>query len=278
MTPFRIYLLLIAFFFAYHPIIYDLRDAVLSNELAHHVPLVLLLAGYLVYSQREQLLKLLSSSLTGDKGIWMLIGLGLNLAGQGGGVYYLSQLSLPVTLYGAVRYLYGRKLARFLLPVFAFLILAFPLPGKVYMSLVFPLKLFVSVVSGFLLAVMGFPVRVQGNVIEVPPLIMGVDDACSGLSSFMAMVTLAFFCGLYFVKAWEKRVLLLAVAIAAVILANILRVTLSAAAAWKWGMWVLEGTFHLLWGTFVFVWAVFILLLVLWMLIKLERGKHFDGT
>lgn len=276
MTQLKIYLLIVAFFFAYHPVIYDLRDAVLTNELAHHSPLVILLAGYLVYVRRDRIKDIISSSLKKDKGLWMLAGLGLNLVGQGGGIYYLSQLSIPVTLYGAIGYLVSAQMARFLFPTLVFLVLAFPIPGKVYISLVFPLKLFVTNISGFLLVLFGFPVRVQGNVIELPPMALGVDDACSGLSSLMAMVTLAFFCGLYLLKEWKTRFIVLAVVVPAVILANVLRVTASVVASWKWGTWVLEGAFHLLWGMFVFVLAVIIMGLVVMGLMKWERGRASD--
>ncbi|MCX7982653.1 MAG: exosortase/archaeosortase family protein [Syntrophales bacterium] len=274
MAQAKVYLFITAFFFAYYPVIYDLRDAVLTNELAHHAPLVMLLAGYLAYNRRDRIRELLASSLTKDKGYWILTGLGLNLMGQAGGIYYLSQLSIPITIYGSLSYLVGKGVAKFLLPVLLFLCLAFPIPGKVYISLVFPLKLFVTSVSGFLLSLIGFPVRVHGNVIELPTMALGVDDACSGLSSLMAMVTLAFFCGLYLLKTWVSRLIMLVVTVPAVILANIFRVTMSVILSWKWGTWVLDGTYHLLWGIFVFVVSVIILFFAMIGLTRWEKtGK-----
>ncbi|HOJ52337.1 MAG TPA: exosortase/archaeosortase family protein [Syntrophales bacterium] len=275
MTRIKIYLLALAFFFAYHPVIYDLRDAVFTNELAHHTPLVLLLTGYLIYAKREEIRKILSSPLKPDQGAWMFAGLGVNLLGLGAGVYYLAQLSIPLTIFGALRYVVGQELARFLAPSLLFLILAFPLPGKVYVSLVFPLKLFVTHISGVMLSLLGFPVRVHGNIIELPSMTVGVEDACSGLSSLMAMTTLAVFCGLSFLKTWKSRAIVMVVVLPAIMLANVFRVTLSTMMAWKWGVWMLEGTFHLLWGLLVFVVAVILLILAVMILKRRERRGFF---
>jgi len=57
--------------------------------------------------------------------------------------------------------------------------------------------------------------------------------------------------------------------------ANVFRVTLSTMMAWKLGVWILEGTFHLLWGLLVFVVAVILLILAVMILMRRERRGFF---
>jgi len=180
--------LFLFFFFAYYPIIYDLRDSVIGNELARHAPLVFALSGFLVYQKRNILRELLKSPgpAVGSP-VFFLVGLSLNLLGQAAGIYYLAQLSIPLTLYGMACYLKGGSFARpFIFPL-ALLVLAFPIPGKIYMDIVFPLKLLVTKAAAALLGLMGYQVKIYGNIIEISSLFLGVADACSGLNSLMAI-------------------------------------------------------------------------------------------
>lgn len=268
---------LIRFFFAYHPIIFDLRDASLSNELAHHLPLVVILAFYLAYEKRGELAKKLFSPGPQGNGGCMLAGLLANLIGQLGGVYYLAQLSMPVTIYGTLRYLIGKDFAMSLKIPLLFLLLAFPIPGKVYINLVFPLKLLVSYLAGVVLKFMGFNVSVQGSVIVLPPLYLGVEDACSGLNSLLALVTLAAFCGMTFLQRWSSRVVILFMVLPVIIFANVLRVTLSAYIAWTWGVDLIEGYFHTAWGLLVFAISTVILVGAVIFLARREGKKNASG-
>lgn len=270
--------LFLCFFFAYHPIIYDLRDSIMGNELAHHVPLVVVLSGFLVYLKRISLFGLLKSAEALEKGkpTWFFLGLFLNALGQAAGVYYLAQLSIPLTLYGMAQFLGGRSFARQLAFPLMFLLLAFPLPGKIYMTVVFPLKLMVTKTAGVLLTLMGYPVKIYGNILEVSSVVLGVVDACSGLNSLMAIVTLAIFYGYLVIRRWEFRVLIVLAMLPVIMAANILRVTTTAIIAVKWGTDMAEGKLHDIWGMAVFVVAVLGLIGLTRICIALEKKKIND--
>ncbi|MCX5905658.1 MAG: exosortase/archaeosortase family protein [Deltaproteobacteria bacterium] len=267
--------LFLLFFFAYYPIIYDLRDSVIGNELARHAPLVFTLSGFLVYQKRKILRELLKSN-GPDAGspVYFLVGLSLNFLGQAAGVYFLAQLSIPLTLYGMACYLKGVSFARqFIFPL-ALLVLAFPIPGKIYMDLVFPLKLLVTKVASVMLALlgyqvklvtkaasamlvlMGYQVKVYGNIIEISSLFLGVADACSGLNSLMAILTLSIFYSYLVIRRWYFRLAIVISMLPLIIMANIIRVTTTAVVAVKWGPELAEGKLHSLWGIAVFVFAV----------------------
>ena len=249
--------LFLFFFFAYYPIIYDLRDSVIGNELAHHAPLVFALSGFLVYQKRNILRELLKSpGPAAGSSVFFLVGLSLNLLGQASGVYYLAQLSIPLTLYGMACYLKGSFFARqFIFPL-ALLVLAFPIPGKIYMDIVFPLKLLVTKAAAALLTLMGYQVKIYGNIIEISSLFLGVADACSGLNSLMAILTLSIFYSYLVIRRWDFRVAIVISMLPLIIMVNIVRVTTTAVVAVKWGPELAEGKLHSLWGIAVFVIAV----------------------
>jgi exosortase len=249
--------LFLFFFFAYYPIIYDLRDSVIGNELARHAPLVFALSGFLVYQKRNILRELLKSpGPAAGSPIFFLVGLSLNLLGQASGVYYLAQLSIPLTLYGMACYLKGVFFARqFIFPL-ALLVLAFPIPGKIYMDVVFPLKLLVTKAAAALLTLMGYQVKIYGNIIEISSLFLGVADACSGLNSLMAILTLSIFYSYLVIRRWDFRLAIVISMLPLIIMVNIIRVTTTAIVAVKWGPELAEGKLHSLWGIAVFVIAV----------------------
>ncbi len=249
--------LFLLFFFAYYPIIYDLRDSVIGNELARHAPLVFVLSGFIVFQKRKILWELVKSPgpVAGSPSFF-LIGLSLNLLGQASGVYFLAQLSIPITLYGMAFYLKGGSFARqFVFPL-ALLLLAFPIPGKIYMDVVFPLKLIVTKAASAMLTLMGYQVKVYGNIIEISSLFLGVADACSGLNSLMAILTLSIFYSYLVIRKWYFRLAIVISMLPLIIMVNIIRVATTAVVAVKWGPELAEGKLHSLWGIAVFVFAV----------------------
>jgi len=269
--------LFLLFFFAYYPIIYDLRDSVIGNELARHAPLVIALSGFLVYQKRKILWELLINPVSAaETPVFFLVGLSLNLLGQASGVYFLAQLSIPLTLYGMARFLKGVSFARqFIFPL-ALLVLAFPIPGKIYMDIVFPLKLLVTKAAAALLTLMGYQVKIYGNIIEISSLVLGVADACSGLNSLMAILTLSIFYSYLVIRRWDFRLAIVISMLPMIIMVNIIRVTTTAVVAVKWGPELAEGKLHSLWGIAVFVVAVLGLMAITKFFMVMEGRRSHD--
>ena len=145
-------------------------------------------------------------------------------------------------------YLAGKRFAHLLVFPLLFVLLAFPIPGKIYMDVVFPLKLFVTDTSAALLKAIGYPARVYGNIIEIPPIVLGVVDACSGLNSLMAILTLSVFYSYLVIRTRAFRVLIVLAMLPLIVAANIVRVMATAMVAVQWGTEVAEGTLHSFWG------------------------------
>ncbi len=183
-------------------------------------------------------------------------GLLLNFLGQAAGIFYLSQVSIPLTLYGMGSYLAGRTFSRELLFPLLFLLLAFPIPGKSIWSWYSRSNCWLRKASGTILHLIGYPVKVRGNIIEISSISLGVVDACSGLNSLMAILTLSIFYSRLTIGRWFYRLIIVASMVPLIMVANIMRVTITAVLAVRWSPEMLEGKLHWLWGAAVFAMAV----------------------
>lgn len=150
---------------------------------------------------------------------------GMLLLGQVAAEYFVSRLSFVVLLAGLVWTFWGyRRLRRLLFP---FLLLAtmIPLPSLVYNSLAAPLQLFATEVSARLAEAVGVTVFTDGNIIHLASASLGVEEACSGLSSLSALVVGSVLVGFLLCSSVVCRALLFLFAVPASILTNIIRVT-----------------------------------------------------
>jgi exosortase len=261
-TAARTALLSLLFVFAYAPILFDLVQGLPGNRLVQHAPFVFALAGYLAFERRHELVRLAHEQDAGGTALVFLAGVVLNVIGQALGISCVAQVSLPITLYGLILYLMGSSAARILLFPVMLLVLAFPIPGKLYLDLVVPLKLFVSRGAAWLLREAGYDVVRRGNVLIVDSLTIGVTDACAGLSSLMTILALSVFHGYLRIRRFGLRLFVVLAGLLLVLAANILRVTALSAVAVRWGPESAFGGTHALWGVLVFAACVLGLLTV----------------
>jgi exosortase len=109
---------------------------------------------------------------------------------------------------------------------FTLVALAIPLPGALYASLTLSLQLQASKIGAALLAARDIPVLLTGNVLRLPNRELFVTEACSGLRSLTALVSLAVLCGALRLRWPASRLLLVALAVPIAILINGVRVFL----------------------------------------------------
>ncbi len=261
-------------FFSFYPVFQDLGQSVISNELAHHAPLVFALALFLIYRDRKPLARLLREASGTGPMFPFAAALLLNVAGQVLGIMYLSQLSFPLTLYGMILYLKGPLVARRLIFPLFFLFFAFPIPGKIYFEVVFPLKLFVTKAATAILALIGYTVHSEGNIIQISSTVIGVSDACSGLNSLMAMLTLSTFYTALVINRMIYKVVIVLSMFPLVMAVNVARVTATCLVAVTWGEELASGKLHLFWGVFVFAASVIGLMAITKIFITIEDEKR----
>lgn len=146
----------------------------------------------------------------------------------------------------------GWKAVNTLFPPLALLAVAFPPPLGLDTKLMLELKKVAVSVSSNLLDLLGIVHMRSGTVIELPTTQLMVEDACSGIQSFMAV---AAFAALLFVlerRPWWHWVLLSLFAALVVIAMNVVRITFGAYVLVQNGWDLLHGTPHLIFGGVIF--------------------------
>jgi exosortase len=147
-----------------------------------------------------------------------------------------------------------RQLARWWLP-FALLALSVPLPDVVVSTLALPLQLRASALGAALLEWRGVPALLSGNVIRLPGHALFVTEACSGLRSLSALLSLGLLAGGLWLHHPAFRALLLAAAIPLAVGLNGVRVFLTGYLVHFAGADAGEGFMHFTEGWVVFVLA-----------------------
>jgi exosortase len=223
-----------------------------------HGFLVPLISGWFVWQRRFELKA--AAIRPANAGLAVIFGsLALLVVGTAGTEYFTMRSSLVFLLAGIVLYLFGWAVLKILALPIGFLLFMVPLPYIVYDAAAFPLKLFISKVSVFVLKAMGVIVWREGNIIMFPETILEVADACSGLRSLMSLAALAVALAFLSQKSVVKRTLLILSALPIAIFTNMLRVIVTGFLAQYYGAAAAEGFFHEFAGMAVFVLAMVLL-------------------
>jgi exosortase len=179
--------------------------------------------------------------------------------------------SMVIALAGLTLYQFGfRQLIRWWLP-FALICLSIPLPELVTQAIALPLQFKASQMGAALLEMRNVPVLLTGNVIHLPGRDLFVTEACSGLRSLTALLSMAVLLGALVLRTPVTRVLLLLLAIPVAIAINGLRVFLTGFLVFFVSPSFGEGFMHLTEGWLLFLVSMSILAFVAWLSASVER-------
>lgn len=190
----------------------------------------------------------LRAAVPDPRGFWLLgPALLLHLAGAALMIDSWSAMSLVLAVPGAAWLALGRERLRGWWPVTWFVVCAVPLPMYVEGRLAFTLKE-IAVQGGSALAnALGASVERHGDLLVPRGQTSGlfVADACGGLRSLLAMLTLAY-CLVFFFgnRGWLRRSVLLLAAPALAIAANTLRIGVLCLLAANVDLEFAQGTGH----------------------------------
>ena len=179
--------------------------------------------------------------------------MGLLVVGTLGAEIFLPRASLVVLLGGLVVYFAGWAMLSSVKAPWLTLFLMIPLPVIVFNEFAFPLQLLASRSACALLDLLQVPVLREGNIIMLPSMSLDVVEACSGLRSLMSLITVAVLYGLFFERRVWMRSVLVAFAVPVAVIANALRIVLTALLAKYVNAQLAEGFFHALSGVVLFV-------------------------
>jgi len=177
----------------------------------------------------------------------------LRVASELAAELFTMRLSMIGALIGLVVFCFGlRQVLAWWLPV-VLVILAIPLPDLITSSLALPLQFKASQLGAALLEWRDVPVRLNGNIIQLPEHRLFVTEACSGLRSLTALLSLAVLVGGLWLRHGVSRVLLVLVAIPIAVVINGVRVFLTGFLVYHVDPKLGEGFLHLTEGWLLFL-------------------------
>jgi exosortase len=236
-----------------------------------------LIAPLAVYFAWERKPKLMRAPI--EPSWWGLVPLALStltlVVGRLGVELMNMRVSFVLALIGIVLLLLGRHVFRILAFPLFFLFLMVPLPQSLVNVVAFPLQLTAADWAVDLLYQMQIPALREGNIIHLPATTLFVAEACSGLRSLMALVTLGVVFAYFFRKSWGERILIVFSAIPIAIVVNAMRVTITGILTYRFGEAAAEGAVHEFQGLITFGAAMVLLMLEAWLLTKIwpERWR-----
>ena len=244
----------------YYPVLRNMVHQWSMDEDYQHGFIVVPLALFFAYQRRWDLE---DARIQGSW--WGLLPLSIGLVslmiGRLGTELMTMRAAFVFALIGLVLLLLGREIFRILAFPLFFLFLMVPLPQSLVNTIAFPLQLIAAKFAVWSLQELGIPALVEGNIIHLAHAQLFVEQACSGLRSLMALITLGVVFAHFFKQGvlWAQ-ILLVASTIPIAIFVNAFRVALTGYLAHYFGEEMATGSIHTFQGVFTFGLAFFLLL------------------
>lgn len=183
---------LVGFLALYGPVYWHSFNTHWNKEEHAHAPIILMIAGWLVWQKRDQLLGLVQASKDRSLAGWglLLLGLFMYVLGRTLSFSIMEFAAQPLVALGCVVITGGWAAARVLWFPVLFLLFMIPMPGSLIDAATGALKQWVSVTAEWLLATANYPVGRSGVMLTVGQYHLLVADACSGLHSIFTLTAM----------------------------------------------------------------------------------------
>ncbi len=221
-------IVLAAFLWSYWPTVLDLMTVWMGSDEYSSGMLVPALAGYVIWSRRQEFggTELRSAIVWG--GVVFLVAQAI----RGMGLYYMFQsaerLSLILSLTAMILLLMGWRYLLKLTPVLLFLCLMLPWPNRIQAALALPLQQWATGSAVFCLELAGWSVLRDGNVIHIGNASVAVAEACNGLRMITAFFVISALVVLLTRREWWVKAVVLVSSLPIALLCNTLRLTVTA--------------------------------------------------
>lgn len=238
-----------------------------------HGFIVPIFSGYLIWRERDRLRALVPRGAAW--GLLVLLGgIGGLVLGDLGAENFLSRSSLIVILAGLVLFILGAEAFRLTCFPLCYLFFMVPIPAILFYAVTFPLQQLAAEQAAWALDVLGVPVLLDGNIIHLSQISLGVTEACSGIRSLISLFAGAVaWAYLLLPGGWPMFAFVLAT-VPITILANAGRVVATGLIGQWFGVDYASGFFHELAGWVIYLFA-FLCLIGLHLLIRwVGRTRH----
>ena len=204
--------------------------------------------------------------------IILFISMGLYLISYAGAITVVSRAMIVSSLIGLVLFTLGKGFFSLLAFPLLYLIIMVPVPDSILGLVAFPLQLFATKVSTFIIQALSIPAYREGNMLYFAQTNLEVAEACSGIRSIMSYLMLSFIFAYLMDKNWNKRAILVISAVPLAVFSNMVRVTGTGILAHFYGSKVALGFLHEFSGLAVFAFG-FVLLLGEYILLNRVSSK-----
>lgn len=203
-----------------------------------------------------------------------VVSIALGMLGALGRIPDFSGYGLILAIVAAVVSLLGLAATRKLWVPIIYLMFMLPLPQMVYLKLSWVLQLISSELGVQGVRLLGIPILLEGNVIDLGFYQLFVAEACSGLRYLFPLMSFGFlFAVLYRGLTWEKWLLFLST-IPITIAMNSLRITVIGVLVTYYGIEMAEGFLHYFQGWVIFLGCVAVLFLEALILLRITGRRR----
>jgi exosortase len=212
-------------------------------------------------------------------GSWILVvAVVLRYLGGLAAELFTLRFSMVVALVGLIMFAWGAgQVRRWWLPL-VLLALSVPLPNLVTSALALPLQFKASSMGAALLRWRDVPAQLAGNVIQLPGRQLFVTEACSGLRSLTALLSLGVLIAGLWLRSPAARILVVCLAIPVAIVVNAVRVFLTGFLVYFVDPRLGEGFMHVTEGWLLFLVAFAGLAALAWVAAAVERRRAETGS
>lgn len=241
----------------YGPTFWDLFHGLWAGDQQGHGPIVLAIAIWLLWKNRDALnaLPIQPNLFTG----WSMLSFGLllYLIGRSQDILLFEVGSIVFVTASMLMLLSGYRAVRLMwFPLF-FMVFMVPLPGLFVDALTQPMKMAVSYVAEFVLYHLGYPISRSGVILQIGQYQLLVADACAGLNTLFTLEAL----GLLYLNLIRHqsamRNILLAIFIVPIsFTANVIRVMVLTLITYHFGDAAGQGFLHGFAGMVLFIAAL----------------------
>jgi len=244
-----------------------------GNEAYTHAPLMPLIAGYFIWEWRKEL-AVMPVRFSRQGFVFLLVATTIFGIGTVAAERFTMQVGVAALLLGLVWTHFGNAITRRLAFPISLFFLMIPIPGVIYRNLSFNLQILSSRLAVDFMQLFALPVYREGNVINLTYTQLEVAEACSGITSLVSLITVAYIFAYIAQKRFVPRAILCLSAIPIAVLTNAFRIGGTGMLAHYWSIKAAEGFFHMFAGWIVFIAAFVILLAENGLIVAVQRRSR----
>lgn len=248
--------------YLFYPTIKEIAEICWTDDDYSHGTLLPIVALYMVWDSKDKISKKIRDAQSNNKDKeyklllpWLALALGLAIffIGEATNISFTRWFSFFPVILATVYLAYGKTTFYCLASPILLLYMAKPLPDSLVVRLFWPLQVLAARVSKDVLAALNVPVYLSGNIIEIPAMKLMVEEACSGMRSVMAMLTLSFIVSYFLEMKLIYKIILVGFSLIVAILLNVFRVASTGILAHFYDPDSASGFFHTFSGLVVFI-------------------------